>query len=56
MEIWENLIDLMLRALLVMIVVEQHPKKIENGLKRGEDTGRVEWNARGQSFCADAEA
>ena len=42
MEIWENLIDLMLRALLVMIVVEQHRNKIENGLKRGEDTGRVE--------------
>ena len=42
MEIWENLIDLMLRALLVMIVVEHHRNKIENGLKRGEDTGRVE--------------
>ena len=30
----ENLIDLMLCALLVMIVVVHHLNKIENGLKR----------------------
>ena len=32
----ENLIDLMLCALLVMIVVVHHLNKIENGLKRND--------------------
>ena len=43
MEIRENLIDLMLRALLVMIVVVQRRNKIDNALKRGRTHCRVEW-------------